>query len=141
MNNLLSLVAEIQQLVERNNDLEKENARLLLIEEEYQKFLIETRKHGEIMFNNVLKLCLNGVESFKEEWQPDWSNIKYDHLRMDGNGGWNSFNVDTIHYDDEEWMFNGYELENGDDFNKESHITYKHPNPSCSIYTRPGILK
>jgi hypothetical protein len=139
--NLLEFSMDIQRLYYENVELKKENQRLLGIEKEYNELLRTSNEHNQKMFSNVLKLCLNGIDSFKqEEWQPDWSKIKYDYLAMDNNGEWNSFETNKIHFSDRllTWMFDvGCHKE----YKQELHIDYKHPAPSKSFYTRPGISK
>lgn len=79
----------------------------------------------------------NDTTNTSEEWYPDWSKIKYDHLRMDLDGHWWSFNTDNLYFSEVtfDWRFN--RDEKGFDCNKEDSITYKHPDPANAIYTRP----
>lgn len=87
------------------------------------KFIVLTLQDGRFVAYNVVDLEL--LEETTEEWQPDWSKIKYDHLRMDTDGSWWSFERD----DDLRFDSDGDWFATNCDNNHEDYITYKHPNP------------
>jgi hypothetical protein len=99
-----------------------------------QFVVIVMDKHGKLSEVNITDIIVDS-SVYQEEWIPDWSKIKYDNLRMDDNGNWNSYQSENVYYHHHgEWLIK--KDDECDFFNAESHIEYKHPNPSKSIYTR-----
>lgn len=108
------------------------------------KFVVLTlNSDGRFVKHYVVDLVLvEGIEladanDERSEWQPDWSKIKYDHLRMDLDGAWFSFNSDKLCFSEVTFDWRFTREEKGRGFNREYSITYKHPNPEKAIYTRP----
>lgn len=90
-----------------------------------------TTEHTDRINNLVDKFYGVGIK----EWLPDWSKIKFDHLRMDGDNMWYSHEVPDLEFDYFQSMWRGASKDIYNT-NCESHITYKHPDPANAVYNR-----